>query len=291
MTLPDFVVIGAAKAGTTSLCADLARHPNVYFSQPKEPEFFCRDEKYGLGHEWYENLFAEARPGQIVGEGSTMYTNCVRFPNAMERMHSLIPDAKLIYMVRHPVERAYSYWLQIMKNQANFGGDMEVPRDFDRAVESHEPIISIGDYKLQLDHVLRFYSRSRVHVVVFEEYTRDRLKTLDRLCPFLGIEPGPIAEAMPVWENRSAAHFSNRAKTDLANRLKRLRFVREGRKSVPKPLRALVLGLAAKLVERKYQPAPMTDKTRRQLEDRYSHVRPWLESYLGYSLSSWDKSA
>ena len=72
MSLPDFFIIGAAKAGTTSLFALLERHPDIFMSTPKEPEFFARDDLYSKGLESYADLFEQALPGQILGEASTI---------------------------------------------------------------------------------------------------------------------------------------------------------------------------------------------------------------------------
>ena len=74
MRLPDFVLIGAAKAGTTSLYALLDRHPDIFMPKVKEPEFFARDDRYAEGIESYAAAFAAAAPGQIAGEASTIHS-------------------------------------------------------------------------------------------------------------------------------------------------------------------------------------------------------------------------
>ena len=74
MTLPDFIIIGAAKAGTTSLYAMLDRHPDIFMPRQKEPEFFARDDLYAQGLDSYAENFAGAEPGQVVGEASTLYS-------------------------------------------------------------------------------------------------------------------------------------------------------------------------------------------------------------------------
>ena len=94
MRLPDFIVIGAAKSGTTALCADLALKDDVFVTTPKEPEFFARDDRHAEGLESYARLFEGACPDQVCGEGSTLYTLSPHFPQTAARMGSCC-DASL----------------------------------------------------------------------------------------------------------------------------------------------------------------------------------------------------
>ncbi len=106
--LPDFIVIGAAKSGTTTLHEWLHRQPEVYCSVLKEPRFFSRD--WGKGIDWYAGLFAGAATDQLIGEASTNYTDTNFSELAAERMSATIPCARLVYLLRHPVERLRSQY-------------------------------------------------------------------------------------------------------------------------------------------------------------------------------------
>ena len=110
MSKPDFIIIGAAKSGTTTLYQYLCRHPQIYMSTPKEPDFFSLDMNYHKGIEWYESLFDGAKPEQICGEASTTYSRWHQHPKAAERISQYLPKVKLIYIMRHPVDRAYSFY-------------------------------------------------------------------------------------------------------------------------------------------------------------------------------------
>ncbi len=127
MALPDFMIIGAPKAGSTALHAALERHPQLFMSTPKEPKFFMTDgaprraQHRGPGdahsaREWvwrreqYEALFDAAPPGAVRGESSPFY---LWDRDAHRRMAALVPDAKLIAVVRDPVDRAYSNWTHL----------------------------------------------------------------------------------------------------------------------------------------------------------------------------------
>ena len=109
--LPDFVVIGAPKSGTTSLWSYLRAHPQIYMTPEKEPEFFNDEEHWSRGVSWYERLFADAGDALVVGEASVRYA-AYRPASASvpQRMAGVIPDAKLVYVVRHPVHRMVSTW-------------------------------------------------------------------------------------------------------------------------------------------------------------------------------------
>jgi len=106
--LPDFVIIGAMKSATSTLYHWLAVQPEVFMASPKETNFFARD--WGRGVDWYREFFAAAEPGQLLGEASVMYTSPEHADAAAERMKDVVPDVRLIYVIRDPVERIRSHY-------------------------------------------------------------------------------------------------------------------------------------------------------------------------------------
>ena len=108
MTRPDFIIIGRPKSGTTTLSKWLQVQPDVFFCRTEEPGFFDLDWVWERGVDWYEGLFNGAKPGQRVGEGSTGYTHPQRAETAAQRIGEVTPNAKLIYQLRHPVDRLRS---------------------------------------------------------------------------------------------------------------------------------------------------------------------------------------
>lgn len=109
---PNFIVIGAAKCGTTSLCDLLAGHPDIFFSNPKEPLYFSNRERYG-DEEFradYEALFNGVRTESMIGEGTTTYTHPEIAGIVAERIAATLPACKLIFMARHPIRRLESDW-------------------------------------------------------------------------------------------------------------------------------------------------------------------------------------
>ncbi len=209
--MPDFLVIGAPKAGTTALHAALARHPGLYMSLVKEPKFFLSDgpppTKGGPGdaltyreHIWrrpdYEALFDPAPAGTLRGESTPLY---LYDRAAMRRIRAALPDARLIVIVRDPVERAHSNWTHL------WSAGLEPVGDFVRACGEEERRIEagwasfwhyagLGRYGEQLEYLFTLFPREQVLVLRYRRLVDEPEQTLDEICAFLGVEQGVLAE-------------------------------------------------------------------------------------------------
>src|SRR4029079_2322923 len=103
--LPTFIVIGAMKAGTTSLARYLGEHPDVFVCSPKEPQFFIESGTWDRGVAWYRELFAGGRDSIARGEASTDYSKLPRHGGVVDRIAEVAPEARIVYLVRDPIER------------------------------------------------------------------------------------------------------------------------------------------------------------------------------------------
>jgi Sulfotransferase domain len=184
MRLPDFVLIGAMKSGTTTLHEQLSLQPGIFMSEPKEPNFFSNDEVYVKGLEWYQSLFTVASPGDLCGESSTHYTKLPTYPLTVERMKAVLPRAKLIYMMRHPIDRLISHYMH-----EQFELRMRVP--IDKAIDRHPELISYGCYSQQLQPFLRAYGPENILPIFFEHFVRHGQEELERVCHFIGYQNQP----------------------------------------------------------------------------------------------------
>ena len=176
---PDFVIIGAMKCATTTLHDQLALQPGIFMSTPKEPCFFSDDDVYARGIGWYRSLFEGAGPGDIRGESSTHYTKLPTHPRSVERMVEHIPDARLIYVMRHPIERLISQYVHEWSMRT-------LVDPIDRAVDTVPALVDYGRYDLQIAPFLRAWGPERVLPVFFERLTAEPAEELNRVGRFIG---------------------------------------------------------------------------------------------------------
>lgn len=216
---PDALLIGAPKAGTSALHAALARHPQVFATHPKEPKYYlCGDAPPpayrgpGDAHsqqEWvwrrqdYQRLFADAPPDSVRIESTPFYLYST---DARRRIAADVPDAKLIAVVRDPIDRAYSNWVHLRVD------GLEPCADFVEACGREEGRIGsgwapfwhyrrMGRYGAQLADLLELFPRQQVLVLRYRELVSAPNETLNRVSRFLGIEEDRI-ETMPPDNSR-----------------------------------------------------------------------------------------
>lgn len=313
MRLPDFVVIGAAKSGTTSLYALLDRHPGVFMPNPKELEFFARDDLYAKGIDSYTGFFAEAGPDQLVGEASTIYTLAPLFPDTAARLAEHAPGARLIYMMRQPVERAYSFYVQLIKTYQNSTRDLTVPGSFEDFIDpgrasgaqgkvltgfnAHLPdmpelCLAGSDYVLQIETWLAHFPRDQMLFLKFEDFVADRPAAMRQITDFLGLPPlaGAIFDEKGVTRNIAADHFSEmtdrRAVEDVKRRAGGLWGLR---RLLPAPLRKVLRARVARTrpADSSHIPPKMEPATRAQLTERFRAQEARLMELTGLSFEDW----
>ena len=181
MTRPNFIVIGAARAGTTSLFEYLRSHPDVFMAPGKELIFFW--ERWHLGIDWYESQFAGARGETAIGEASPGYTIYPARRGVAERIAKTLPDAKLIYLMRDPVARIHSnYKFRYALGKEN--------RPIERALVEDPTYVWMSSYAMQIKEYLRSFDRSRILLLLNEDLRDHREKTLRRTFSFLGVDEG-----------------------------------------------------------------------------------------------------
>lgn len=195
--LPDFVIIGAMKCGTSTLHAQLAAQTQFFMSEPKEPNFFSNDEIFAKGEGWYRGLFKDAPEGALKGESSTHYTKLPTYPKTIDRVAALIPDAKFIYLMRHPVDRLVSHYIHEWTQ-----GIITCP--IDEAIEKHPELIDYSRYAYQLRPWTERFGKDRILPVIFEEMTAGPDKELKRIAAFLGAKGDVLWRADLEAQNVSA---------------------------------------------------------------------------------------
>jgi hypothetical protein len=177
---PDFCVIGAMKAGTTSLYLYLRRHPDVFMPARKELGFFVEEENWGRGLAWYAEQFRPAAAHQVCGEATTSYTKFPFLGGVPARMASVIPDAKLVYVLRHPVDRMVSEYVHHLAT-----GHETKP--IDDVIVQQSRYLMLSSYWLQLRQFLDCYPREQILVIRAEDLRSDRAATVRRVLDHIGV--------------------------------------------------------------------------------------------------------
>jgi hypothetical protein len=196
-SLPDFVIIGAQKCGTTALHAYLQRHPEVSMSRPKELDYFIAELNLSKGLDWYRSRFDPE--AQVRGESSPNYTAHPKFAGVPERMAALVPEARLIFMVRDPIDRVRAGWLHRYSNRTESRSMREAVLDPDQGY------VTRSMYHLQLTRYLEHFPMERVLLLEQEELFNERRETLQRVYRFLGVDDTVWRESFNTPRLESAA--------------------------------------------------------------------------------------
>ncbi|CAN5787513.1 sulfotransferase [soil metagenome] len=209
--LPNFLVIVAPRCGTSSLARYRRVHPEVFLAVPKELRFFDREFDRGLG--WYRERFAAVDGERAVGEASPSY---LYRAEAVERMATTVPHARLIAILRDPVARAYShYWMERMRGRerrsfaeavdAELGPGAGVSRSAEATGVAY---LDRGRYLSQLERVGEHYPRSSLLVLVFDDVVADPAESYRKVCRFLAVSDTFVPPLLGTAVNPSVAFRS-----------------------------------------------------------------------------------
>jgi len=179
--LPNLVVIGAQKCGTSSLHSYLDLHPEISMSRRKEINFFIKERNWERGIDWYRQHFDPEAP--VSGESSPNYSAFPHFDGVPERMASLIPDARLVFLVRDPLDRIASHWLHNYA-QRRERGDLQTT-----LLDPDDSYITRSCYDLQIQQFLRYFHASQILVLDSDDLRHRRLYALRRVFEFAGVDP------------------------------------------------------------------------------------------------------
>lgn len=203
MRMPNFLVIGAAQSGTTSLYNYLNQHPDVYMCLVKETNFFTTYDYEdtpktftSMDFDGYKTLFQDVSQEKAIGEASPNYLYSSGSP---ELIASAIPDVKLIAILRNPVDRAYSNFMFLRLN------GRESLEDFGSAIKAEEERIRSGRtysmryvdrgyYGLQLERYFKRFRRNQIRILIFEDFVRDPVGVMKDLWQFIGVDPGFVPD-------------------------------------------------------------------------------------------------
>lgn len=204
MPLPNLIIPGAGKSGTSSLHDYLGQHPDIFMSRTKEPHFFSDDVAYARGPSEYAALFASAGGAPVRGESSTTY---MHFPRVPERIAATLDDPRFIFLLRNPVDRTWSHyrWLAGMGLEPRplrdaVEADLDETPDFKASLGgNYRYYAAESRYGAHLARYLETFGSGRILVLSTEQLRGSAPATLARCADFLGL--GTFPAVRPTWTN------------------------------------------------------------------------------------------
>ena len=281
--LPTFVLAGAPRCGTTSVYHMLNSNPEVFLPEKKELWFFYTESEWLRGVDWYADCFSGHGGAKAVGEATPLYF-CD--PKAVRRMAKLIPDLKILLVLRNPIERLSShYWFNVRKSKE--------PLEMEEAVEAElsdkRPwkldkgalnYVGIGLYDTHIRRLWKAFSPAQVHVIIIEEIVADPNRVFEGLWGFLGVAP----MGLPTAPKKNEGQWLSK---EAADSLYRDAGVKRALSAIlPESAKAPLRRVRDKLVLRGSSP-DMPDSLRERLEAVYAPSIAALEKLLGRDLSVW----
>lgn len=300
MTMPNFLIIGAPKAGTTALYHYLSQHPEIYMSPVKEPNFFAfegqQPDFIGTGDklagtnksivnlEDYQALFNGVTQEKAIGEASTLY---LYIPNTAQRIKHYVPDAKLIAILRHPVDRAYSHFLNLRRDGREWVTDFtqalaeEPNRIRDRWSPAwHYKQVSL--YARQIERYFETFEPQHIKIYLYEEWREEPKEIIREILQFLEVDDTWLPD-MAEKHNVSSFVQKNKNIYDFLNQENLIKSVL--RKIIPAKIRQ---PMAAKAFRNNMElPAKLNPQLRQKLIPEFQEDILNLQKLLKRDLSSW----
>lgn len=290
--LPDFAIIGAAKSATTTLANVLRQHPRV-FCPRKEPLFFAYKAFYGQGLEAYRKLFVEAGSDQLCGDDSTDYTRFPQVTGVPARLAAANPQVRLIYLLRHPLERAYSHFVHRYTREVHPGQPFRM--GFSEYVETDPMCVDSSKYALQIEQYLQHFPVDQMLILSSDEVRQDLRGCRDRAIQFLRLDP--IQQKPPNLSakerNDSSAHLEQILVDQVSLPLRNMSWVSGvARAIVPERVRVWLYRMMlntprGRRLKRDWTPPPLTAEERRRWLDYFEPHNRKLEALLGREFSDW----
>lgn len=284
--LPSFFLAGAPKAGTTYIADVLGCHPDIFMPVTKEPAFFSRDPEkghYERGWRFYQKTFHDAGADQRIGEASTLYFHDA---DSAALIREAIPNARIVIVLRNPVDRVYSNYWQYIKS----GFDLPA---MDKLVEQGgdplEHMIGVSHYPGHVRRFLDVFGSDRVLILTYEALSRDPAAVMKRILGFVGVQR-PLDPAC-LGQGRANAAGVPRSRW-LARLLRHKRIIQTIKAMVPGALVAPARRWLDRLRwsnTRVQAYPPLSAGARRYLWDRLQPVPEEIEYLTGISLEEWKR--
>lgn len=272
--LPNFLIIGATKCGTTSLHRYLRAHPDVFMHPNKELRFFTEEHNLHRGLAWYRDHFSGVGAVPAIGEASNAYTRYPIYHGVPERIAMVMPGVRLVYLIRHPMHRIESHY----RHRLVTGIEWRTAED---AIRANPSYVAASMYGQQLQQYLRHFETRQILTIRSERLFAQPDVVLRRICSFLGVDAdrGPPFAAWNVSAERAVAPATLRS-------LARFPSAKKVVKKASKLLRRSPLRPFAQTADR---PAfVLSDRQRATLAGLFAGDREILAAITGEALDDWE---
>ncbi|MEJ7797218.1 MAG: sulfotransferase domain-containing protein [Solirubrobacteraceae bacterium] len=278
--LPDFLMIGASKAGTTSMHHYLDQHPEIAMSYPKETNFFTRED-YMDALDWYSSCFADTTG--LRGEASPRYAAFPRSQHVPERIFALVPQVKLLYLVRDPIERCESHYYHNYFNRSESRG---IDQTFAEWEDQDDPLIASSKYGMQLEQYLPFFSMSQIMIVDNRDLREARDATMSSVFSFLGVDPNFSSKA---FERKIKDRTKTVRMSRVAARLHHSAPAQFGRRKLPRRIREPLFERTRRVLSPAgaVAPARLSPEVRERVAGLFHEDAARLRELTGLPFSHW----
>ena len=295
---PNFFIVGAPKCATTALNRSLSHHPEVFIPKKKEAHYFGADLRFNhprISYDGYVALFRDAVGYACVGEASVWY---LYSKTAAQEIHDFLPEARIIIMLRNPVDLVYSQHGHYLWN-----GDEDI-HDFAQALAAERDRESgrrippgtrfpdgllyrrVGSLAPQVRRYVDAFPGDQIHIMLLDDLKREPGQSYQQVLRFLGVDDSPEHRLLKVNESRNVR--SARVQRALNHPNRALATLREGvRVAVPRRVRDRMVHSVATLNIRTAPRSPMSPELRGELTEFFSDDVLELENVIGRDLSAW----
>lgn len=273
MVLPNFIIAGAPKSATSTLYEYIKQHPDIYMSPVKEPFFF--DFNYKKGIDFYESFFEGHNGEKAIGEATVWYMSWKSVP---ERIYTVIPEVKLIFILRNPVERAFSNYLMDLRSgrytpKQTFG---YVIRNETKISGIGRRIVSGGFYYQHLKRFENYFSRENMLILLYDDFKKDVRLVEKSIYNFLSVDPNFKADK-PSNKMEAEYLYNNELLTKVSKSFTPFNYYW----SKSRHFRKMFMHKSTKRNQ-------MSISDREYLHSVYDEENKKLEKYLGVDLSGWN---
>lgn len=271
--VPNFIIIGGMKCGTSSLHYYLSLHPEIGMSAIKETDYFIEENNYHKGFDWYKDQFQGSF--RKFGEASPNYTKAHYFSGVPQRMHRALPDVQLIYLVRDPIVRIISHFTH---NVAAGREEQSIDEALYDLSDNH--YVMCSRYYWQLNHFLSFFDKEQILIVNSDQLMHQRKETLQTIFRFLAVDPDFYTASFEQQQHQTT---TKRKKGKLSKLVLDQPFVRSLKKAIPDRLKNPIKQATRAKVEK----PKLSPKQKEILREALQPDVEQLRDFTGQSFDTW----